>query len=124
MVSEVSGAAARFLRDRIDSLRELEMLLALRAAGARPITPEQLSAQLRANVRWTEEQLARMAEGGLVSTESDVTGATAYRYSPATSGLAAVLDEVAQLLHTRRLRVIELIFAEPDGDGGDAHDVR
>ncbi len=124
-VSSVSTAAGCFLREQVGSVRELEMLMALRAAGARPTRPAQLSAQLRADVAWTEQQLARMAQEGLVSAARDDAGRAEYRYAPATPGLVAVLEEVAHLLRTRRTTVIRLIYADPDpADDRDPDDRR
>ena len=118
-VSRVSTDAGCFLRDQIGSVREVEMLMALRAAGSRPTRPEQLSAQLRADVCWTEQQLARMAREGLASAARDDAGRAEYRYAPASAGLAAVLDEVAHLLRTRRTTVITLIYADADAEPDD-----
>ena len=81
----VSNEMARFLRDEIDSVRELEMLLLLRSAGARATTPAALSAQLRTGVPWAEEQLSRMEAKGFVSVTRDGAGQRVFRYAPAGS---------------------------------------
>lgn len=110
----------RFLRDEIDSVRELEMLLALRAAGVGTITPAALSAQLRTGERWAEDQLALLARKGLVAVTPDTGEQAVYRYAPETDDRTAVIDEVARLFETHRTTVIRLVFAEPRGGEYDS----
>jgi len=109
----VSNEMARFLRDEIDSVRELEMLLLLRSAGARATTPAALSAQLRSGVPWAEEQLSRMEAKGFVSVTRDGAGQRVFRYAPRARSQAETIDMVARLFETHRTSVIRLIFAEP-----------
>ncbi len=106
----VSNEMARFLRDEIDSVRELEMLLLLRSAGARAATPAALSAQLRTGVPWAEEQLSTK---GFVSVTRDGAGQRVFRYAPRARSQAETIDMVARLFETHRTSVIRLIFAEP-----------
>ena len=107
----VSETVARFLADEIASVRELEVLLSLRASGA-AITAHKLANELRSGARWTEQQLDRLALGGIVSTTTDDSGQRVYRYAPNSAELATVIDDTAQLFATRRATVIGLIFAE------------
>lgn len=113
-----SDDVVRFLRDEIDSVRELEMLVALRAAGPVATTAGALASALRSGDEWTGEQLARMAAKGFVSATTEA-GHVVYRYAPDRPALAAVIDDVARLFETRRTHVIGLIFSgsEPSESG-------
>lgn len=114
MHAPVSDDVVRFLREEIDSVRELEMLLLLRARGSHATTPAALSAQLRIGSAWAEEQLERMLAKDLLSSEHDRAGRPAYRYAPRPRARAEIVDAVARLFQTRRTSVIRLVFAERD----------
>lgn len=110
--ADASDDVVRFLRDEIDNVRELEMLVALRAAGPVATTAGALASALRSAAEWTDEQLARMAAKGFVSATSEA--GHAYRYAPVDPALAAVIDDVARLFETRPTHVISLIFSGPE----------
>lgn len=112
---EIPAPILRFLRHEIESVRELETLLALRASsGTR--TTEAVAAQLRSGARWTEQLLEGLRAKGLVCAATDDPGSAGYRYAPRTAELAAVVDAAADLYAKRRLTVIRLIFADTEKD--------
>ncbi|MGH2942292.1 MAG: hypothetical protein ACRDLN_05920 [Solirubrobacteraceae bacterium] len=112
---EIPAHIVRFLRQEMESVRELETLLALRASAATRTT-DSLAAELRSGVRWTEQQLEGLRAKGLVRIAQDESGAPSYRYAPGTTDLAAIVDAVADLFAKRRSTVIRLIFADTDQD--------
>lgn len=111
--ADTSDDVVRFLHDEIDSVRELEMLLALRAAGPVATTAGALAAELRSGAEWTNEQLERMAAKGFVSATREARHVS-YRYAPNRPALTALIDEVARLFETRRTHVIGLIFSRSE----------
>lgn len=115
MPDAIPDAIARFLRFEVDSVRELETLLALRESSATR-TAEELGTELRSGTRWTEQQLERLRAKGLVSAAAEVSGRPGYRYAPLTAELAEVIDTLAALYATHRVTVVRLIYAEPDQD--------
>lgn len=105
----------RFLRTEIDSVRQLETLLALRMAGGAR-SAQALGAQLRIGPRWTEQQLEDLRTRGLLEATEDASGNPAYRFAPRSAELGRIVDAVAELFDRRRATVIHLIFADADQD--------
>jgi len=112
---EISAPIVRFLRHEMESVRELETLLALRASAA-PRTTEALAAELRSGARWTEQQLEGLRAKGLVQVATDDSGSPGYLYAPRSTDLAAIVDAAADLFAKRRSTVIRLIFADTEQD--------
>lgn len=112
---EIPAPVLQFLRHEIESVRELEVLLALRASSATRTTAA-LAAELRSAARWTEQQLESLRAKGLVSAATDDSGSSGYRYAPRTTDLADIVDTAADLFAKRRLTVIRLIFADTETD--------
>jgi hypothetical protein len=105
----IPQSVVQFLGSEIESVRELETLLALRACAS-PVTAGALAATLRSRMGWTEQQLASLQAKGLVSTAATGAGAPCYAYAPRTAELAVVVDAVADAFARRRSTVIRLIF--------------
>jgi hypothetical protein len=63
----IPEAVLLFLHRQIDSVRELETLLTLRAS-ATTTTAHALAAKMRSGARWTEEQLEGLHAKGLVAS--------------------------------------------------------
>lgn len=108
----IPQSVVQFLGSEIESVRELETLLALRACGS-PVTARALTATLRSRTGWTEQQLATLHVKGLVSIAAAGAGAPCYAYAPRTAELADVVDAVADAFARRRSTVIRLIFDDP-----------
>lgn len=111
----IPQAALQFLRSEIESMRELETLLALRAS-ATTVTAQALAATLRSAAAWTEQQLEGLHAKGLVSISIEGAGPACYAYAPRSAQLAGVVDAVADAFATRRSTVIRLIFDDSDQD--------
>ena len=101
----------RFLHEDIESVRQLEVLLHVRAGAPRAYTADEVSATLRSGPAWTAQQLEDLRAKGLLE-EVAPQPPPAYRYAP--GGQAGLVDEVERLFTRRKPKVIELIFAGPD----------
>ena len=97
-----------FLRERISSLSELELLLLLHADARRPWTATSASAALRLTEPWVAVALERFVHAGFAQRAGD--GPPAYRLDLAQPELAATVDRVAAAYEGRRTRVIADIY--------------
>lgn len=109
--SNVAPEVATFLADHIDSVLELELLLALRADGARGWTASELAKELKIDAAWAAEQMAKFHARGLLARTDQPEAA--YRYAPQSPQLDATVASVAAAYATHRVSIIGLIFSKP-----------
>jgi hypothetical protein len=98
-----------FLRDHIDSLEQLEVLLLLRNQPDKQWTPVEVSRTLSSNPASVVERLAQFAAKGFLAT-SEVKGTYQYCVQPE---LDQVIGEVADAYALYPVRIIGLIFSKP-----------
>jgi len=111
MASEIPQDVARFLHEDIESVRQLEVLLHLRAGAPRAFTAEEVSTALRSGPAWTAQQLEDLRAKRLLE---ELPGQPpSYRYRP-DGDHDALVDSVEHLFARRKSKVIEVIFAGPD----------
>jgi hypothetical protein len=101
----------RLLLGDLDSIGQLELLLALYRHAPEGRTVAQLSAELRIDATWTREQLAILAARDLL--EGLDSARTLYRYSPATPELAKAVEALAISYAERRVSVVAALYAKP-----------
>ena len=103
-----------FIRDHIDSLEQLEVLLLRRAPSGREWTAPELSAELRTTPASVTRRLESLERCGLAVQN----GADGFSFASAN---AAAVDQLAACYATRRVAVIEAIFSGEDAAamGGD-----
>jgi hypothetical protein len=99
---------AGFVRDNIDSVGQLEILLLLHAAGDQPRTAKQINETLRSSLSSVENRLQGLQNHGLVTAETE-SGVRVYRFMPRTPELRAHVDTVALVYSEYRGRMIDLI---------------
>jgi predicted ArsR family transcriptional regulator len=116
----IPSDVARFLREDVESVRQLDALLLLSADAARPWRAEQVSGELRCGLGWTVQQLEDLAAKGLVEHTAGQDGQPAYRYAPRDHGLQTIVATVTELYQRRKTAVISLIFGEPSRDSARA----
>ena len=107
----ISDEVRIFLADHIDSVLELELLLALRADPSRLWTGVELAQELKIDAGWADAQLVKFAGRGLLARSEDAP--PKYRYAPATPSLDATVAAVADTYATHRVTMIGLIFSKP-----------
>jgi hypothetical protein len=107
----ISKSVQSFIAERIRSVIELEALLLLQADPSRGWTPEDLGRELRINPAFAAAELADLASGGLIAALPDAP--SRYHYAPRTPDLDAGARELAVAYVSRRVTVIQLIFAKP-----------
>jgi predicted ArsR family transcriptional regulator len=107
-VSEGYSQALRTLLSRsIVSVEQVEVLLLLRGAQEKGWTPEAISTELRSSVNSVRRRLDDLLRSKLV--ERNESGE--FFYSAAAAEPA--VGELAHEYQTRRVRLIEAIFARP-----------
>ena len=109
--SNVAPEVTGFLGDHIDSVLELELLLALRADAARAWTAAGLAGEMKVDPAWAAEVLGKFHARGLLE-RTDPPDAT-YRYAPQAAELDATVASVAAAYASHRVSIIGLIFSKP-----------
>jgi hypothetical protein len=103
-----------FVRECIDSVARLEVLLLTRSEPHRAWTAEELGARLYTSVDSIAGHVAVLkARGVLVDNEPpDI----AYRYQPSSPAIDKTIGELADLYRERRVSVVTLIYSEPNAN--------
>ena len=96
------------IRQHVGSVLELDVLLAMRAAG-RAITPDELARELRLNAAACAAALDKFAAAGFLS----VNGSSSYQYAPPAGREGARVDALAQAYSQRRVSVVRFIYQRP-----------
>ena len=104
----VAPAVAAFIREQINSIELLEVLLLFHASEpGRAWSPEAVAAELRIQPRSVEQRCAALMRIGLL-----IPTGQEFRYNP-ESPMAATIDELAKTYKTYRVAIIEMIFSKP-----------
>ena len=96
----------RFIAGYIPSLEHLEILLLLAASPARQWTVTAVYDLIKSSDTGVRKALDELTEMKLVARE----GAN-YRYVPASSEIAKLVTDLAEVYRTRRIRVVEIIYS-------------
>lgn len=106
MASGIPDNVRRLVIEKIDSVRQLDVLLLLRESGPHRVwTVAELNAVLRSSQAALEHDLAGLLRAGLVEAEAGPP--TGWRYAPNSS--EASVDALAACYRTHRTAVITLV---------------
>lgn len=108
MSDRLPAPVESFIRERIGSVVELELLLTLQRESTRAWTAEEAAKSLYVAADAIRGFLSRFCAQGFC----EVTGDT-FRYAPRTPELAKLIADVRDSYQNRRLTVINLIYAGP-----------
>jgi hypothetical protein len=103
-----SDRVRAFVRDRIDSALQLEVLLLLYRDDSRSWASAEVAANLRIEHGWTDRQLVALRDHGLLVLQHG-----RFRYGPADPELRAAVDELNQAFAERPATLIAMIFSKP-----------
>lgn len=95
-----------FVRDFIDSISSLEVLLLLRQRGPQSLSAAEVSRELRSNVAHTSSQLERLR--GLSLAQKDAEDR--YVFAPADARAAALVEALSVHYASHRVSLIGLIY--------------
>jgi predicted ArsR family transcriptional regulator len=100
----------RLLYEQIASFEELEALLLLHRAPATALSAAAVAARLRVEPSAVAVALSQLTGRGLLQLEKN-SEPPSYRYAPANSQTAAVIDRLAQLYADQPVDVIKEMSA-------------
>ena len=110
MSEELGTEVLRFLRERIDSVEQLEALARLIDQPERAWTAAELARELRSSESSLRARLeALKAAGALVREASG-----AYRYEPTRPETESILRALVAVYRLRPYRVIEILYGGAD----------
>ena len=100
-----------FLLQHIDSIAQLEALLLLHADPTFTWNAEKLAKRLYISAEETAAVLEHLAAHGFLTTPPDLPDS--YRYHPASSEVAHMVDQVAELYAKYLIPITHLIHSKP-----------
>jgi predicted ArsR family transcriptional regulator len=108
----ISEGLKRFLREQIQTVFRLEVLLLLHRNRDRSLTAADVARELGFDNDLAQQQLTKLVNLELV--ESNAQERT-YRYSPVNAADGSMVDQVAASYSRRRVPILSVILAEhPD----------
>lgn len=108
IVESIPSEVAEFIRECIDRLETLDLLLLLQAKSGRTWSARQLSDEMRSSPLATESALGTLLAHGIIVTENNC-----YLFRPSGPELEEKIRRLADCYRTRRTAVIALIFSRP-----------
>lgn len=105
----MSEGVKRFIREKIQTVPRLEVLLLLHREQSRPVTLEEVTNQLGCEDDTARDQLAALEVIGLVETNVDKSQ---YKYHPADATHASIVDRLAVAYKKQRVPIISAILAK------------
>lgn len=110
MDADFSPPVKQFIDEHIHSVAQLEVLLALHQNPDALWTIEQVTSRFYFQPQMANELLIDLVRRGLVAQQG-----AAFRYAPADTAIAPLIDELAKLYRERRVAVTSRIFSKPAG---------
>lgn len=98
----------RFIRQHIDSVEKLEVLLFLRARRDEGWTPELVARELRIDALSARRRLEDLAARGFLAREEG-----GFRYLGSSATVERDVEGLAHAYSERRVAVINFIFSQP-----------
>lgn len=106
----LSSSVLSFLRERVGDLEQLQILLLLHAESESLWTPEAVASRLRMDDGVTARSLDDLRRNSLVDEAAGGEG-RAFRYRPASTALAALVDELATVFAEASFEVMRAMNA-------------
>lgn len=107
----ISDELKTFIKDQIQTVFRLEVLLLLHGEQAKSFTPADVALELGFERDMAREQLRSLATLGLLVQSN--TDEPKYSYHPANVGLGSMVDELAVTYSKRPVPILSLILTEP-----------
>ena len=113
-MQEISFEVRSFLRDHIQSVWQLDLLIALMNIGE-PVDAGKLARILYSSPSAMESALHKFVKLGILK---EISGnPQIYQYAPASEEKRRIISETAKTYAIRRVDVINLIFSNPTKHG-------
>lgn len=113
LAAELTPAAQKFLRDHINSIWQLELILYLKEIGS-PLSIVEIARHLYTNTGMIEAALTAFVKDGILKEGGSQP--IVYAYGPSTTELIEAIEQAKKAYSDKRLSVINFIFSQRDGD--------
>lgn len=110
MREPVPAAVRELIRERVQALEQLEILLLMRAEPSRPWRAAELASTLQLASVLVEAALAHLSHHGFLATQAGLC-----HYAPHVPKLRSAVDELARSYDEARPEVLALISADAVG---------
>src|SRR5678815_2420674 len=105
----ISEGVKTFIREQIQTVPKLEVLLLLHREQSRPFTPAEVANALGFETDTAEDQLTALEAIGLIETNTEKSK---YRYHPSNATLESIVDRLAVEYPKQRVPILSAILAE------------
>lgn len=105
----ISEGVKTFIREQIQTVPKLEVLLLLHREQSRPFTLAEVANELGFENDTAQEQLASLEAIGLIETSKDKSK---YRYHPGNPTLGSIVDRLAIAYPKQRVPILSAILAK------------
>jgi hypothetical protein len=107
---DVPADVQRFLREYVESLEQLEILVLLRRRLDRAWSALEVADELRIRESVAEEELRRLCDRGVLITP-DPTSSELFRYGPTSETLAVMTQRLVETYDAQRVAIMRLMTA-------------
>jgi predicted ArsR family transcriptional regulator len=107
----ISPEILAFITEYIDSVVQLEVLLLMQHAPAKPWTAAEVARELRIETSGAASQLTELCARKLLTC--DEQSSPVYHYNPPTPEIATAIERLSEAYEERRVSVINLIYSKP-----------
>ena len=109
----ISEELRRFIKDKIQTVLRLEILLLLHDQQPRSFKAAEIADELGLETEATQDQLTALEAFGLAAHST--TDASRYQYDPANATLRSTVEQLAAAYSTQRVPILSVILAHtPD----------
>ena len=106
---QISVGVKRFIREQIQTVPKLEVLLLLHREQSRSFTLAEIANELGFDNDTAREQLIALESIGLIETNFE---RSKYQYRPANKTLASIVNRLAAAYPKQRVPILSAILAE------------
>ena len=106
---QISEGVKTFIREQIQTVPKLEVLLLLHREQSRPFTLAEVANELGFETDTAQEQLTALEAIGLIETNKDKSK---YRYHPGNPTTGEIVDRLAIAYPKQRVPILSAILAE------------
>lgn len=106
---QISESVKRFIREEIQTVPKLEVLLLLHRERSRPFTLAEVANELGLETDTAWEQLTALEAIGLIEANVDKSN---YQYHPANKKLGSIVSRLAVAYRKQRVPILSAILAE------------
>lgn len=106
---QISEGVKTFIREQIQTVPKLEVLLLLHREQSRPFTLAEVANELGFENDTAQEQLTSLEAIGLIETNKDKSN---YRYHPVDATIGSIVDRLAIAYPKQRVPILSAILAK------------